>query len=94
MGLEPVEVIGGGKGLGQWLGMAVVFGGRAVPGAPLCKKTYTLHMYGVSYREGCLETPAVVPLLIWLAFCLFGVVDWVRNGREKTNKSYFDNRAR
>jgi hypothetical protein len=51
-------------------------------------------MYGVSYREGCLETPAVVPLLIWLAFCLFGVVDWVRNGREKTNKSYFDNRAR
>ena len=36
-----------------------------------------------------------VPLFIWLAFCLYGVADWVRNGREKTNKrSYIDNRAR
>ena len=35
-----------------------------------------------------------VPLFLWFCFFMYGVVDWVRNGRKRTDKSYFENRAR
>jgi hypothetical protein len=39
--------------------MSFVAGERACPGTPPCKHTPCIVMYGVSYREGCLETLTV-----------------------------------
>lgn len=35
-----------------------------------------------------------VPLACWLCLFLYGIVDWLRNGRARTGHSYFENRAR
>ena len=36
----------------------------------------------------------MVPLAGYGCLLLWGIQDWLRNGRKKTNSNYFENRAR